>query len=224
MNNIKREFDIILFDLDGTITDPGIGITNSVKYALKHFGIEVKDRSELFSFIGPPLIGSFERFYGFSKGQAIEAVKYYREYYSEYGIFENELYDGILSLFERLKNDNKVISIATSKPEFFAKQIADHYGFSKYFDLIAGASMDETRTEKSEVISYALDLLGIKDTSRVLMIGDRYYDVIGASEFDIPTVGVLYGYGSKEELEKAGAYILAETPLDIYDKIFRKYF
>ena len=143
----------VFFDLDGTLTDPGIGITNSVMYALKKFGIEEKDRKELFRFIGPPLIPSFMKYYGFSKEEAVRAVVFYREYYAERGIFENKLYAGIPELLGKLKDDGIKVVMATSKPEIFAEKIAKHYDIAKYFDLIAGATESETRTEKDEVIA-----------------------------------------------------------------------
>ena len=209
----------IFFDLDGTLTDPGIGITNSVIYALKKFGIETKDRTELFRFIGPPLIPSFMKYYGFSKEDALKAVVFYREYYDERGIFENKLYPGIPELLEKLKADGIKIVMATSKPEIFAEKIAKHYDIAKYFDLIAGATENETRTEKDEVIAYALKKLGNPPSSEITMIGDRFYDVKGAAKFGIPTVGVLYGYGDEKELTDAGAYAVAKTPEEVYEKL-----
>ena len=209
----------VFFDLDGTLTDPGIGITNSVMYALKKFGIEVKDRAELFRFIGPPLIPSFMKYYGFSKEDALKAVVFYREYYAERGIFENKLYPGVPELLEKLKADGVKIVMATSKPEIFAEKIAKHYDIAKYFDLIAGATENETRTEKDEVIAYALEKLGNPPSSEIAMVGDRFYDVKGAAKFGIPTVGVLYGYGDEKELIDAGAYAVAKTPEEVYEKL-----
>ena len=128
-------YDTVLFDLDGTLTDPGIGITNSVIYALAKLGIAVEDRALLYKFIGPPLYQSFMEFYGFDREQAEEAVTNYREYYKEKGIFENKVYEEIPELLESLKAEGKVLLIATSKPEPFAKQIAEHFGMAKYFDV-----------------------------------------------------------------------------------------
>ena len=209
----------VFFDLDGTLTDPGIGITNSVMYALNKFGIEVKDRAELFRFIGPPLIPSFMNYYGFSKEDAVKAVVFYREYYAERGIFENKLYPGVPELLEKLKADGVKIVMATSKPEIFAEKIAKHYDIAKYFDLIAGATENETRTEKDEVIAYAIEKLGNPPSSEITMVGDRFYDVKGAAKFGIPTVGVLYGYGDEKELVDAGAYAVAKTPDEVYEKL-----
>ena len=201
----------IFFDLDGTLTDPGLGITNAVMYALERYGIHVAERSALYPFIGPPLTDSFARFYGFSPADARAAVDVYREYFADKGIFENEVYPGIPALLARLKAAGLKLVMATSKPEQFALRIAEHFGIAEYFDCIAGAAMDETRTEKWEVVEYALDRCGVTDRSRVLMVGDREHDVLGAARCGIACLGVLYGYGSRAELEQAGACAAVPT-------------
>lgn len=206
-----KDIQYFFFDLDGTLTDPGEGITNSVAFALKKFGIEKNDKAQLYSFIGPPLIDSFVKYYNFSQEQSKKAVEYYREYYSEKGIFENVLYDGIPFLLKKLKSDGKTIVLATSKPDKFAEQILNHFGISDYFSFIAGATMDETRTKKDEVIKYALESLSITDTSNVIMVGDRKYDIDGAKKFGIKTVAVGYGYGSEEELTNSKPDFFAGT-------------
>ena len=208
-------YDYLLFDLDGTLTDPGEGITNSVVYALKKWGIEVADKRELYVFIGPPLSASFKQYFGFSDADALKCVDYYREYFRDRGIFENKVYDGIPALLEALKQNGKKLILATSKPEKFAKQILDHFDLSKYFDFVAGASMDESRNKKADVIRYALDSLHITDTSRVLMIGDREQDVTGAKICGLDSLGVLYGYGDLAEHTSAGATYIAENVADI---------
>ncbi len=205
----------LLFDLDGTLTDPGIGITNSVMYALRKFDINVDDRTSLYRFIGPPLKDSFERFCGFPPAQTEIAVGYYREYFRETGIFENEVYDGISELLATLKEKGKTLAVATSKPEEFAVRILRHFGLYEYFDLAAGATMDDTRNKKADVIRYALEKLGVSDKSEAIMIGDREHDIIGANENGLDSIGVLFGYGDLEELEKAGASYIAEKPADI---------
>ncbi len=212
-------YPYIFFDLDGTLTDPGAGITNSVAYALERWGIRVDDRRSLYPFIGPPLTDSFARFYGFSPADARAAVDVYREYFAEKGIFENELYPGIPALLARLRAAGRTLVIATSKPEPFALRIAEHFGVDGYFDLIAGAAMDETRTHKWEVIAYALERLGGPAPGSVLMVGDREHDVQGAARCGIQTLGVLYGYGSREELLSAGAVAVADTVEEIGDYI-----
>ena len=210
-----KKYDVVLFDLDGTLTDPGVGITNSVAHALKKYGITVEDRKELYKFIGPPLHESFEKYYGFSKEEALKAVDYYREYYKVKGIYENSVYDGIENLLNELKDNGKKIILATSKPEVFAKEILRHFGLSKYFAYEAGAKLDGSRTNKAEVIEYALREGGVTDKSTVVMVGDREHDIIGANKNGIDSIGVLFGYGSREELENAGATHIAEFVEDI---------
>jgi phosphoglycolate phosphatase len=204
------KYEIALFDLDGTLTDPGIGITKSVAYALKKFGIEVKDLTELYKFIGPPLIESFERFYGFSHEDAVLGVEYYREYFSTQGIFENKVYDGIEEMLTSLKESGCKLIVATSKPEVFAVQILEHFKLDQYFSYIAGANMDETRTKKDEVIEYAIEVNNIADRSKVVMIGDREHDIMGAKKAGLHSIGVLYGYGDRNELANAGADDIVE--------------
>ncbi len=209
--NKMKNIQYIFFDLDGTLTDPGEGITNSVAFALRKFGIEETDKTKLYDFIGPPLIDSFIKYYSFSPEQAKKAVDYYREYYSIKGIFENILYDGIPALLEKLENCGKKIVLATSKPDKFAEEILHHFGIFDYFSFVAGATLDETRTKKDEVIKFALESLDITDTSKVVMIGDRKYDIAGAKKFGIKTIAVHYGYGSEEELTNSNPDFSAET-------------
>ena len=197
--------NVILFDLDGTLTDPGQGITNSVAYALRKLGQTPPPRAELEAYIGPPLAGSFEERAGLDRQTAQLAVSYYREYFSVTGIFENELYLGIPELLAALKAAGATISLATSKPTIYAKQILEHFEIDKHFDAIAGSELDGRRVKKAEVIDYALELLGINDRDGVVMIGDREHDIIGANKCCVASVGVTYGYGSREELEAAGA-------------------
>ena len=216
---MMKNYKYLLFDLDGTLTDPAEGITNSVIYALKKWGIEVGDRSELYCFIGPPLSASFKKYYGFSEEDALKCVEYYREYFRDRGIFENKVYCGIPELLERLKKDGKILVLATSKPEVFAKRILDHFDLSKYFDFVAGASMDESRNKKADVIRYALHLAKIENKSEALMIGDRDQDMIGAEANGLDSLGVLYGYGDREELSSSGATYIAETVEEIFEYV-----
>lgn len=219
-NSIFEKKKIILFDLDGTLTDPGLGITNSVMYALERFGITGVCRNDLYKFIGPPLSQSFERFYGFSKEEALRAVSIYREYFSTRGLFENEIFGGVEDLLKRLKDQGKMICLATSKPEVFALKILEHFGILSYLDIVSGSMLDGTRTDKGEVIAWALNELerrGERSVSeQALMIGDREHDVIGAHANGIPVIGVLFGYGSREELEAAGADSLAGSVSELY--------
>ncbi len=209
-------FQSILFDLDGTLTDAAPGITNSVKYALSKFGIDETDDNKLRKFLGPPLISSFMEFYGFSKEKAQKAVEYYREYFVPHGIFENEVYSEIPKLLQKLKADGKTLIIATSKPETFAVQIAEHFEIDSYFDLIAGSNLDNTRSKKAQVIEYALETLGILDRAHAVMIGDREHDIKGAKKTGLRSIGVLYGYASPGELENAGADFTANSPEELY--------
>ncbi|MBR1741039.1 MAG: HAD family hydrolase [Lachnospiraceae bacterium] len=205
----------ILFDLDGTLTDPGLGITNSVMYALRRFDIHAEDRAALYKFIGPPLRESFEVFYGFSREKSEMAIRYYREYFSERGLYENEVYDGIESLLNTLKERGKTLLVATSKPEVYAVRILKHFKLYDYFDFVAGATMDSTRNEKADIIKYALQSCRISEKSSTVMVGDRKHDVIGARENGLDSIGVLFGYGNADELKDAGAAFLAEKPEDI---------
>lgn len=207
-------YQTILFDLDGTLTDSAPGIIHSVQYALKKYGIEAQD-SELRSFIGPPLFHSFQAQFGFDREKAVEAVAFYREYFTAGGMFENSVYPGIEEVLRQLKENGRMLAVATSKPELFSKQILEHFALTKYFDFIGGAAMDESRTKKSEVLSYVLQEMQI-DPKEAVMIGDRKDDMEAARLLGTESIGVLYGYGSKEELENAGATVFAETPQDIY--------
>lgn len=208
-------YKYILFDLDGTLTDPGLGITNAVMYALKKFNIEVAERSELYKFIGPPLLESFEKFYGLPKEESQLALQYYREYFKPYGLYENTVYDGIVELLAELKKCGLKLILATSKPEPFAIEILKHFHLDKYFDFIAGATMDEKRVKKADVIAYALESCDISDFSSAIMVGDREHDVLGAKQIGLASIGVLYGYGDLDELKNAGATYIAKNPEDI---------
>lgn len=194
----------VFFDLDGTLTDPGEGITNSVMYALKRFDITVNDPRELYLFIGPPLTESFIELYGFTYEQSMTAIEYYREYYIPKGIFENKLYDGIDVMLKKLKSSGKTLVLATSKPEEMAVRVLKKFEIYDFFDFVCGASMDETRTEKADVIRYALSECKAK-SDECIMVGDRKYDIIGAHANSMQAVGVLFGYGTKDELDEAGA-------------------
>lgn len=220
----------LLFDLDGTLTDPMVGITKSVQYALRRYGIEEPELTKLTPFIGPPLRDSFMKYYQFSKEQADEAVWVYREYFAEKGIFENEELPGIRSMLERLKKAGKVLLVATSKPEKFARQILEYFQLDSYFTFIGGADMGETRVKKEDVIRYVMEHEWASpcvcletdqqkaDSQAVMawkaeavMVGDREHDIIGAKINGLQSVGVLMGYGSREELELAGADRIASN-------------
>ncbi|MCD6178813.1 MAG: HAD hydrolase-like protein [Bacteroidales bacterium] len=188
---------ILLFDLDGTLTDPKEGIINSIHYALKKKGIIENQPEELLNFIGPPLHFSFQNRYHLSDDETIEMVRIFREYFAEKGIFENSLYSGIPELLKALKKQKKIISLATAKPTHFAKQVLDHFQLSDYVDFIAGANTDGSRTDKKEIVAYAKEITGNKADAEYLMIGDREYDIMGAHFNQIEACWVSYGYGEE---------------------------
>ncbi len=201
----------ILLDLDGTVTDSSLGIINSVQHALAYYGITELDRKKLECFIGPPLTDSFEQYYHFSAAQAVEAVEHYREYYRDKGIFENAVYPCVVPFLKRMKQAGKVILLATSKPEVFAKRILEHFDLMQYFDYCCGATLTGERVKKPDVIRYALDTAGITDVSACVMVGDRHHDIEGAHECGMQAVGVLYGFGDRKEMEQCGADVIVET-------------
>lgn len=220
---VIMKYKYILFDLDGTITESGPGIMNSAEYALKKMNREVGDRETLRKFIGPPLTESMEKYYGMSREESLLGVKYYREYYEEKGMFENSVYAGIPEILDSLKKEGYILAVATSKPEIYARKIADKFGFTKYFAGVYGATMDEALIRKADVIRHALEEMHVPEEmwNQVLMVGDRDTDVYGAGENNIKVIGVLYGYGDLEELQGAGADYIARTPEDI-TKIIRE--
>lgn len=192
--------DMILFDLDGTLTDSGPGITRCVQYALASFGIEEPDLEKLNCYVGPPLLESFMNFAGLGCEEAQQAITKYRERYEAEGIFENEVYEGIPEVLAYLKEKGKILAVASSKPEKYVEQILEHFEIRKYFTVVTGSEMNETRTDKGEVIAETLRRLGAEDSrSDVVMVGDRSYDVIGARENGLLCVGVSYGYGGRED-------------------------
>ncbi|MBR6784536.1 MAG: HAD family hydrolase [Clostridia bacterium] len=208
-------YNYVLFDLDGTLTDPAEGITNSVAYSLSKYGIEVSDKKELYKFIGPPLKDSYIEYYGFSESDALQAIEYYREYFKPKGMFENKVYSGVPELLNTLKQSGKRVILATSKPEVFSTEILKHFDLYKYFDFVSGATLDGTRSKKADIIAYALAEMRITEKEKCLMVGDRAQDINGAIANGIDSLGVLYGYGDRAELENAGATYIAETVEDI---------
>lgn len=193
------KYSILLFDLDGTLTDPKEGITKAVKYALEHFGIVEKNEEKLLAFIGPPLIDGFMDFYGFNMEDAIVAREKYREYYSEKGVLENNVYEGIIPLLEKMKSLGKRLLVATSKPVYYAEIILKHFGIFDYFEAVCGAEFNEKQHKKIDVINKAIAISGNLEKSSYLMIGDRKHDLIAANEAKIDCACVLFGYGSLEE-------------------------
>lgn len=206
----------ILFDLDGTLTDPALGITNAVSYALKHYGID-EDYQNLLRFIGPPLVDSFMEYYGFDQEKAQEAIVYYREYFSDKGLYENEVYNGMENLLAALKDKGYILAVATSKPEEFAKKILDHFHLSHYFTEICGATMDSSRSKKGDVIAYALNQLKISNPNTAIMVGDRQHDIVGAHQNQLKAIGVLYGYGDEAEMKEYQADYIAKDLKELMD-------
>lgn len=217
-------YNYILFDLDGTLTDPKLGITSCVQYALDKFGIEESDRDKLEPFIGPPLLDSFKEFYGFDDEKAGQAIIYYRERFSTVGLFENEVYPGIPQMLAHLHKEGKHLAVASSKPTVFVLRILEHFGIRQYFDVIVGSELNGTRTKKEEVVEEALQqLLGggkakyagqqEENLARqdIVMVGDRKFDIEGAKAYHIASIGVTYGYAAEGELEEAGADVIVET-------------
>jgi phosphoglycolate phosphatase len=191
-----------LFDLDGTLTDPGLGIKNSIRYALDKAGLPALDEATLNFFIGPPLLDSFQKYCGATPDEAKELVRLYREYFSVTGLFENEVYRGVPELLDELCRRGAKVFLATSKPELFAVKILEHFDLMKYFTFAGGSTMDETRTAKAEVIDYVLKSANIKAEESV-MVGDRKYDIEGGEKCGLDTVGVTFGYGTESEFANA---------------------
>lgn len=220
------KFQYLLFDLDGTLTDPKEGITTSVQYALHSFGIEEPDLDKLTPFIGPPLKDSFMEAYGFDEKQAEEAIEKYREWFRPKGIFQNNIYPGIREMLKKLKGQGKVLAVASSKPQVFVEQILHHFEIYEYFSVIVGSELDGRRGTKEEVVEEALRRLAEEENGRVsteketengramaetVMIGDRKFDVAGGKEHGLVTVGVTFGYSPEGELEEANPDYLVDS-------------
>lgn len=205
----------VLFDLDGTLTDSAEGVINCVSYALEKYGRKVEDKGTLMSFVGPPLQQQFQEYAKVSEEEGAKLVRFYRERYTTKGIYENKMYEGVIETVKILRNRGVHTAVATSKPEVFARQIAEYFGFVSDFEFIGGSLLDGGRVHKADVIEYVLDCCGVKDRTHVWMVGDREHDILGAKKAGIPSIGVLYGYGSRKELAMAGADYIVERPEDI---------
>ena len=209
-----KEYTAIAFDLDGTLTDPEAGLTSAFAYGLSKMGIDFGEKKNLRRFIGPPLKAEFMKVYGFNDAEAEECVRLFREYFSVYGWWDNKLYPGVPEMLSEFKSRGKKIILATSKPEIFAVKILRLFDIEKYFDFIGGATLDHTRVEKNGVLSYSLDSAGA-DREHSVLVGDRRFDAEGAAFCGIDSLGVLYGHGSREEIESAGFTYTAESVSDI---------
>lgn len=224
-----KNIEYILLDLDGTLTDSAEGITNSARFALQKMGTEPK--GDLKYFIGPPLYDTFKEYYGYNKEESDKAISYFREYFSSKGVYEHSLYDGILETLQSLKSKGKHLVLATSKPEIFAESILDQYKIKSLFTFVCGASLDETRCEKTDVIKYALEKIAVQinengeNTSNLplteicVMVGDRSHDINGANNCRLKSIGVTYGFGSFQELKKSGATKIISKPIDLLEVI-----
>ena len=210
-------YSTVLFDLDGTLTNPALGICSCIRYALEKTGRAVHPNEYYYKYIGPPLLRSFEVYDNATPEEARELLAFYRERFSDIGLFENELIPGIPELLRDLKAQGVQIAVATGKPTVYSERILEHFGLSQYIDYLSGISLGGEGTEKCELIAQALYKLGVKDKSRAVMIGDRHYDVTGAIEAGVDCIGVSYGYGSREELENAGAKYIAETVQELLE-------
>lgn len=198
----------IFFDLDGTLTDSGEGIINCATLALEHFGLPIPTREEMRVFVGPPLDKTFMQF-GVPAEKTQEAIDVFRSRYLVVGKFENTPYPGIHQLLERLKTQGHRLFVATSKPEVTALEVLEKFKLTDYFEMICGATMDGSRVHKADVIAYLLNKIGTPEN--ILMVGDTEFDVLGASHHGIATIGVAWGYGTVEAMQKAGAIAIAYT-------------
>jgi phosphoglycolate phosphatase len=200
--------DTVFFDLDGTLTDPKIGITRSIQYALERLSLEVPAKDELTWCIGPPLLGSFCSLVG--DECAGQALHYYRQRFSDMGWKENTLYPGIFETFAKLSDSGRRLHVATSKPFIYARKIIEHFDMRQYFSDVFGSELDGTRADKKDLLRYAL--AKTQPAANSIMIGDREHDVIGALHNGMRAIGVSYGYGSIEELERAGVHEIVDRP------------
>ncbi|MBM7660949.1 phosphoglycolate phosphatase [Bacillus mesophilus] len=197
------KYKVILFDLDGTISDPKVGITKSVQFALSKMGIEENNLDILECFIGPPLQVSFKDYYSFNPNETLTAIEYYRDRFKLTGMYENTLYEGIPTLLEDLRKQGYKLVIATSKPTVFSEEIVRYFNLEHFFDLNVGSNLDGTRSSKAEIIQYIVERFNNYSLKDFIMIGDRKYDIIGANTIGIDSIGVTYGYGAEKELQDA---------------------
>ncbi len=208
-----RSVDTVFFDLDGTLTDPKIGITRCIQHALEQLDVVVPTAEDLTWCIGPPLLESFKSMLGDDESANV-ALNYFRERFSDKGLFENEVYDGIPSALRHLADSGATLFVVTSKPQVYAEQIVEHFGLDSYFECVFGPTLEGVRAKKTDLLRYALREIGAAPRTAV-MVGDRSLDMIGARENGVAAIGVLYGYGSREELEDAGAQALLSEPCDV---------
>ena len=209
-------YDLCLFDVDGTLTDPQLGLTRSYQYALEKFGIH-EELDNLMKFIGPPLRENFRNFYGFSDADTEKAVVIFREYFTQTGLYENKLYPEIPETLQKLEDRGIILAVATNKVKIYTDKILEYFGIGRYFSLVSGDEPDGSLTVngKRDIIRNVLDTLDPERKMSTVMIGDREHDIIGARENGIDSIGIMWGYGSRAELEKAGATIIIETAAEL---------
>ncbi len=214
--------EIVLFDLDGTLTDAGPGIINGMRIVFDHYGIPQPDEATMRSYLGPPLADTWRTYYGFTDEQIVESLAIYRDYYHDVGLFENAVFDGIPELLQQLNDDDIVLATATSKPGYSATRIIEHFGLRDHFAFIGAADLEGTRDSKALVIEHTLGELGASaGTHTILMVGDRHHDVHGARAHGIDTIGVLWGYGDADELTRAGAIAIVGEPEQLLTHLSR---
>lgn len=214
------QYDYVIFDFDGTVADTGEGILKSLQYSFEQMGREVPDMSDLKRFIGPPVYYSYTHFYGVSEEEVEEYIRKYRERYKEKGIYECRIYDGMKELLQELKSRGVKVGIASSKPEHLIYSVADFLDITSMFDVIVGVKSDNSRhSTKKDIILEAMEMLGAADKEKVLMVGDRCFDIDGAAEAGVKSCGAIWGYGNKEEFLKHKADMIAEEPLDVVNFI-----
>jgi phosphoglycolate phosphatase len=218
---VKKRFDALLFDLDGTLIDPRPGITRSVQYALQKLGrVDVPDEADLLWTIGPPLRENLASLLGTNDKALIEqGATYYRERFGEVGLFENKIYPGVNDLLARLKKEGFLVYLATSKPHSYAVRILEYYHLTPYFDNVYGSELDGTLSDKGQLLTHLLSTEG-KKMGKPLMIGDRLHDIRAAKQNHLAAAGVTYGYGSLEELINAGADYIMHKPEDLHELIW----
>ena len=218
MQKTLSSYTHLFFDLDGTLTESAPGIMNSARYALAQYGITDIPDSSLRKFIGPPLMDSFQEFFGFSPEKAREAMKKYREYFAEKGLFENSVYPGIRESLTALKSQGRKLFVATSKPEIYTNRILEKFELTHFFEFVGGADIEETRSEKAKIIEHVIKSAGLESqvqAGQILMIGDRKHDIIGAHKNKIPCCAVLWGYGNLEEFKENAADFVIEKPAEL---------
>jgi phosphoglycolate phosphatase len=215
--------EIVLFDLDGTLTDAAPGIVNGMRIVFDHFGIQQPDDATMRGYLGPPLADTWREYYSLSDEQITEALAIYREYYHDVGMFENEVFDGVPELLQQLGDHDITLATATSKPDFSATRILEYFGLRDHFRFVGAADLEGTRDSKALVIEHTLHQLNAQSTShRIVMVGDRSHDVHGARAHGIDTIGVLWGYGDADELTTAGAITLVEQPRELREHLLNR--